>query len=103
MGIVVLAGMPLLAPGMDRQVTARKSSASMCVLPVGILPFYSSSTPQTHPTQTRTICANARRCQLVLGQHSGKLPTDCLQPHQRKRVHYYFHSNEPLSLLVPER
>ncbi len=40
---------------------------------------------------------------LVQALHLGKLPTDCLQPHQRKRVHYYFHSNEPLSSLVPER
>ena len=35
--------------------------------------------------------------------HLGELPTDCLQGHQRKKVHYYFHSNEPLSILVPER
>jgi hypothetical protein len=40
---------------------------------------------------------------LLLVLYVGKLPTDCLQPHQRKRVHYYFHSNEPLSDMVPER
>ena len=35
--------------------------------------------------------------------YSGNLPTDCLQAYHRKRVHYYFHSNEPISDLVPER
>ena len=39
----------------------------------------------------------------VQGLHSGNLPTDCLQAHNEKRAHYYFHSNEPLSVLVPER
>jgi hypothetical protein len=40
---------------------------------------------------------------LPMALHSGNLPTDCLQAHNGKRVHYYFHSNEPLSILVPER
>ena len=39
----------------------------------------------------------------TLALNSGNLPTDCLQARNRKRVHYYFHSNEPLSVLVPER
>ena len=39
----------------------------------------------------------------TLALNSGNLPTDCRQARNRKRVHYYFHSNEPLSVLVPER
>ena len=38
-----------------------------------------------------------------LGLDIGKLPTDCLQLHKRERVHYHVYSNEPLSVLVPER
>ena len=36
-------------------------------------------------------------------QDLDNVPRDCLQPHQRKKVHCYFDSNEPLSILVPER
>ena len=53
----------------------------------------------THKPPTEAPAVGLFFC-LVLGLHSGKLPTDCLQTQNRKRVHYCFYSNEPLSVLV---